>query len=260
MTLSVVLIDLTTDATPAALRPTKEFRQALAQALNEQVQGPFAAEYGKQDVTFSVLDSQDQRQSTDVAMNFRDTLDVEGALAYHVDNNGVPDMEVGVDYCSSLGDEGESISGAASHETLELLVDPGCNLWADTGEGFMRPKEASDTVQNTGYRASNGLWMSNFLRASAWIPGAPGPWDFLGVMKAQDDYSNGYEVRASPPTDETQVQGGAEAAPPPTRAPKLGESVGHLLGSVFAVGSLTESQTKHKRSRYSRTHRRGVRL
>jgi hypothetical protein len=252
--ITVCLVDMTTDATPANLRPGA-FLSALAQALDEQVQGPFAQAYGQQLVTL-VVGTCETRQPTDVAMNFRDTLDVQGALAYHMVVGGVPDIEIGCDLFASLGDEGEAMSQGAGHELLEMLLDPGANLWEDMTTGLMRAKEACDTVQNTGYKSSNGLWMTNFLLPAAWVPGAPGPWDYLAVMQSQDDWSKGYEIQAAPPSAENQVGG--------MKAPgRLGESIGHhVFGSVFAKAGveLSSMQLARKRSRYSRTYRRGVRL
>jgi len=252
--MTIVFIDLTTDVTPAAMRPGP-FLPALVQAVNEQIQGPYAAEYGQQLVTFAIGDLA-SRQPADTAAFFRDTIPVDGALAYHTVVNGVPDIELGVDLFASLGDEGDSLSAGAGHEILELLGDPGANLWEDMGNGIMRPREECDTVQNTGYKASNGLWMTNFLLRSAWIPGAAGPWDYLGVMKSQDDYSNGYEIQAATPSTTTQV-GGLAA---PGAASRLGESIGHVLGRVYAVGALSSMQLARKRGHLSRTYRRGVRL
>ena len=255
--MSIVLVDLTTDITPANLRPTPTYLDDLIAALNEQIQGPFASEYGPQPVTLRRASSPTDRAPTEYGMNYRDTLDVQGALAYHTVVGGVPDIEIGCDLFSTLGTTytvgDEPLSQGAGHELLELLGDVGANLWEDMGTGIMRPREECDTVQNTGYTASNGLWMTNFLLRSAWIPQAAGPWDYLGLMKSQDDYSNGYEVQAAPPTTETQV--GGLAAPR-----RLGESVGHMLGSVYIVGSLTEMQRKRKASPFSRTYRRGARL
>ncbi len=255
--MSIVLIDFTTSATPANLKPTPEYLADLVIALTEQVQGPFATEYGPQPVTLRVASSQTDRGATEYAMNFRDTLDVQGALAYHTVVNGVPDIEIGVDLFTTLGTTyspgDEPMSQGCGHELLETLGDIGANCWEGMGTGVMRAREECDTVQNTGYAASNGLWMTNFLLRAAWIPGAAGPWDYMAVMKAQDDYSNGYEVQASPPSTTTQV--GALAAPK-----RLGESIGHLLGSVYLVGTLTTLQMKRKASHYSRTYRRGARL
>jgi hypothetical protein len=210
----LVLLDYTTAATPAALRPTPAFLADLVAAIDEQVRGPFASEYG--------------------------------VVA------GVPDVEVGCDLFTTLstyanpGDE--AVSQGVGHEVLELLGDPGANCWEDSGQGFMRSREVADLVQNTGYLSSNGLWMTNFLRRAAWVPGAPGPWDWLGVMQSQDDYSSGYEVRAVPPGSTTQVGGMLGVAGHPT------------VGTVYAVGALSPTQLARRRSQHSRTHRRGVRL
>lgn len=238
---SFVLYDFTTDKTPDHLRPVTSFRRMIAAAL-EQIQGPMAREYGSVICSFRHALSADDRIRGEIAINFRDEIpEAPGALAYHQVTDGVPDIELGCDLFSSLVDDSESISGGFTHEISELLGDPGANEWADKGNGLMAAKERCDVVQNTGYLARNGVWVSNFLRQSYFIPGSDGPWDYLGVMKSQDDISNGYEIQARSPTQVEQVNGLV------------------LHGSwARAVENLSELALKRKAKHHSRTARRGV--
>jgi hypothetical protein len=63
---------------------------------------------------------------------------------------------------SAINEDG-GIPGTASHEIVEMLVDPGCNLYTlgPHGRGFYA-YESADPVEET-YRNINGLPMSNFV-------------------------------------------------------------------------------------------------
>jgi hypothetical protein len=103
----------------------------------------------------------------------------------------------------------------------------------------MDAEELCDFVQNTGYAATNGFWVSNFVLRSFFIPGAPGPWDHLKKMKTQYDVTNGYGIVASEPVTVSQIMG---------------------MHKKLLVGELTELQKKRKSHPYSRTYRRGLDL
>lgn len=250
-----VFIDLTTSATPDALRPAPAF-QAMIDAISEQVGGDFADAHGHVTMACRVGSGSSDRGVGEIAVNFRDNLpDAPGALADHSETNGVPDIEVGCGLFQTLTDGSngqEAVSGGVDHEILELIKDAGANGWKDKSDGSGRTacEEVCDPVQNTGYPASNGVWLSNFVLASYWVPGAPAPWDLLGVMTSQSDLSKGYEIQATAPTDFQQVQGAHKNA-----ALANGKC-------IYAVGieHLSESARKRKLSPYCRTYRRGVRL
>jgi hypothetical protein len=240
-----VLIDHTTAATPANLAPASDFNLFI-EAWLEQINGPFAAAWGGVSVAFRVGSGPDDRQPNEIAINFRDTIpEAPGALAYHTITSGIPDIELGVDLFSSLTGQNESLSAGGSHELLELLGDPGANRWADAGTGIMNALEAADMVQNTGYPACNGVWVSNFVLLSFFNPQASGPWDQMGVMKAADDVSNGYGIQTGSPTDYTQI-GGMRL---------------HQGRTLWHAGTpLTLLQKKQKAHPYSRAYRRGLRI
>ena len=249
---SFVLVDHTTSATPASLKPATSFG-FMIEAWLEQIEGPFSAAYGEQCVSFRIAAGVNDRAPTEVGIHFRDQIpEAPGALAYHQVVNGVPDIELGVDLFMTLTVGLESVSSGGSHELLELLGDPGANQWADRQDGSaeMDAKEMCDFVQNTGYAATNGVWVSNFVLPSVWIPGATGPYDHMGVMQSQYDVSSGYGIQGEAPANITQIGGRA----------KIGENT-HQGRKVFIVGPpLSPTQRKLKESPYSRTYRRGVRL
>lgn len=244
-----VFLDLTTAKTPDALRPTPSFVQALVAALQEQ-SIDFGQVYGMPSIALRVGSTSD-RDASEIAINFRDDLpDAPGALADHSDASGVPDIEVGCDLFESLNDAGDSIASGVSHEILETLHDAGANGWAEKqdGSGLMGALETADPVQNTYYKTSGGVYVSNFVLPNYFIPGASGPWDKLGVMQSVTDFSHGYEIQAGAPTSTSQAGG------------MRGLAIHHGK-PVFIVGAeLTPKQLKRKSGQHSRTSRRGVRL
>lgn len=246
----IVLLDHTTDATPAAMKPAGSF-QGFIDAWIEQVDNVFGNEHGHVPLDgIRIGSAPDDRQPDEIACNFRDTIpEAPGALAYHTITNGIPDIELGVDLFSSLTDQGESLSSGGSHELLEMFLDPGANRWADKATGMMAALEACDVVQNTGYAASNGMFVSNFLCRSYFNPGASGPYDYLQAMSSADDISNGYEIQAISPTNVSQVGG------------ELDESKRMIYRTAPTHrGILSGKQRKQKKHPYSRAYRRGLRL
>jgi hypothetical protein len=244
--LRFVFIDLTTATTPDALRPGAILPSLIA-ALLAQVSDDWGPFYGNPGVAMRVGTVAD-RAADEIAVNFRDTIPQDGALAYHTVTDGVPDVEIACDLFETISSGNESMTQGASHEILELLGDRGANGWKDKQDaiGTTEAEEVADPVQNTFYMQGD-IAVSNFVLPSYFIPGAPGPWDFLGVMTAQTDIVNGYAIRATAPVDVQDVQGEV------VRAVKRKH---HLVGE----DRLTEKQRARKSSVYSRTYRRGVRL
>jgi hypothetical protein len=249
-----VLIDLTTSATPDALRPGPYLEQ-LAAAWQAQVQGEFAAVWGAVNATFRVGSGPSDRATNEIAVNFRDTLSVQGALAYHQVVNGVPDIELGADLFDGVLTGTWPTSVGGSHEILETLGDAGANGWKDRQDcsDEQDAEELCDFVELTNYPGAGGVPVSNFLRPSFFIPGASGPWDYLGVMTAQYDVSHGYGIQIASPGSETQIGG---AVP----RPRLGERTLPSGHQIHCIGKLTAAQRKRKSHPYSRTYRRGVRF
>jgi hypothetical protein len=256
---SFVIIDLTTDATAAAMKPGPVL-DPIAAALEEQIANDFAPAHGAAPCAFRVGSGPTDRATNEIAINLRDTIpEAPTALAYHQVVNGVPDIEVGVDLFTSLTSGSESLSSGIDHEVLETLGDAGANGWKDRADssGQMDAEEMCDFVQNTGYSASNGVALSNFVLPSFFVPGAPGPWDHLGVMKDQRDVSQGYGIVAVTPTETSQIGGDKRAEVSPR--PKLGQAT--IDGRCVCVtGVLTAAQRARKSHPYSRAHRRGIRL
>ena len=95
------------------------------------------------------------------AIVFLDDADVAGALAYHdLTDDGFPLSKV---FVKTTIDDGELVSVSASHELVEMLVDPAINIMT-TGPD---PKtiyayEMADPVEALSFNV-NGIPMSDFV-------------------------------------------------------------------------------------------------
>src|SRR5712671_5767626 len=95
------------------------------------------------------------------AMVFLDDADAPGALAYHdLTPDGFPESKV---FVKTTIENGDLVSVSASHELVEMLVDPAINMMT-TGPD---PKtvyayESADPVENLTFKV-NGIEMSDFV-------------------------------------------------------------------------------------------------
>lgn len=226
----------------------------IRDALTEQLNTSYSDFYGG-NYHVRVGTIQD-RSSGEVAINIRDSIpEAPGALGYHYVTDGVPDIEIGLDTIDGYVTGSQSLSAVASHEVLETGGDRGANEWVDRGDGTMRAKELCDTVEDTTYAATNGASLSNFLLPNAFIPGAPGPWDFLQLLASANSMTaGGYDIEASAPTSIHEVTA--------LKSIGMGVSLHHgrlvrARGVAIEFGSKRHARKTHP---YSRAHRRGVRL
>lgn len=250
---SFLLVDQTTDATPAELRPAKFFPE-MAVAVSDQLRREFARVHGLYSFGFRIANNPQDRQPWELGINFRDTIpEAPGALAYHTDLNGVPDIEIGVDLFSDITSTQQGILSGLDHEILELLLSPGANTWTSLsdGSGIAVAKEACDKVQNTGYKATNGGWLSNFLYPSYFIPGSTGQYDHLSLLKDRKDNSLGYEIEA---WDPQEIQNAMKDRN------RHGAMANGRLIVVQGHEKMTELGVRRKRHPHSRTYRLGGRI
>lgn len=98
------------------------------------------------------------------AMVFMDNADQPGALAYHdLTPSGLPLAKV---FVKTAIKNGELVSVAASHELVEMLVDPAINIMT-TGPDpkIIYAYESADPVEALSFKV-NGIPMSNFVYPS----------------------------------------------------------------------------------------------
>jgi hypothetical protein len=95
------------------------------------------------------------------AMVFLDKADTPGAEAYHdLTPDGLPESKV---FVKSTFRNKDLVSVSASHELVEMLVDPATNMMT-TGPHARRmyAYESADPVENLSFPV-NGILMSNFV-------------------------------------------------------------------------------------------------
>jgi hypothetical protein len=95
------------------------------------------------------------------AMVFLDTADVQGALAYHeLTPEGLPLSKV---FVKTTVENGELVSVSASHELVEMLVDPAINLMSTGPDAkAVYAYESADPVEALSFDVK-GIPMSDFV-------------------------------------------------------------------------------------------------
>ncbi len=95
------------------------------------------------------------------AMVFLDDADQPGALAYHdLTPDGLPEAKV---FVKTTIENGDLVSVSASHELVEMLVDPAINMLSTGPDGkLIYAYESADPVEESSFPV-NGIAMSNFV-------------------------------------------------------------------------------------------------
>jgi hypothetical protein len=95
------------------------------------------------------------------AMVFLDNADQAGALAYHdLTPDGLPEAKV---FVKTTLDNGDVVSVSASHELVEMLVDPAVNLMTSGPDPrLVYAYESADPVEALSFNV-NGIAMSDFV-------------------------------------------------------------------------------------------------
>jgi len=94
-------------------------------------------------------------------MVFLDDADQPGALAYHdLTPDGLPVSKV---FVKTTLDDGGLVSVSASHELVEMLVDPAINMMTSGPDSkTMYAYESADPVEELSFPV-NGIQMSDFV-------------------------------------------------------------------------------------------------
>jgi len=183
----VAVLNKTSDVT------NKEI-QSVTTALKVQVLRDFAPIWGiSADIKFY---SDESKVPFDAwKFIFLDTSDQAGALGYHeLTPEGYPQ---GLVFVKESAKAGVAWSTTASHEMLEILLDPYTDLLVMEQKQGQSPKlyayEVCDPVENDWY-IIGGVKVSNFVYPEWFENDAKNPsgkWDFLGNLKAPFTLSKG---------------------------------------------------------------------
>jgi hypothetical protein len=101
----------------------------------------------------------------------------------------------------------------ASHEALEMLIDPWVNRYVSQ-DGLFWAQEICDPVQGSNY-VLNGIKVSNFVTPNFYRVNSSGPYDYLGLLdKPFSILDTGYAPRYA--SDEIRDVFGERYDPLPT--------------------------------------------
>lgn len=147
--------------------------QTMVAAVNKQMARDVEPVWGLPDtpVTFTAKPPKGARVIVLV-----DTADDPQALGYHTEVGAIQSGVVGakpeLDQGAHALTGPYSVASILSHEVLEMAVDPRCNLWADSGHGYMIAYEVGDPVQSDHYDV-DGVTVSNFVFPTFFDPNSP---------------------------------------------------------------------------------------
>jgi hypothetical protein len=126
---------------------------------------------------------------------FLDDADEADALGYHdITKDGQPISKVFVKTTIAAG---EKVSVTTSHELLEMMIDPGAQLWAQNGDGLFHAYEMCDAVEEEVYDI-DGIAVSDFIYPSFFEPWhKPGSVQFDHLKRVTRPYQTlpkGYQI------------------------------------------------------------------
>lgn len=172
----ILIINKSTVVGPADLAP-------VIAAQQKQIDNDFATAWSglRADLVYSADDN-----ATAERIYLLDNSDQADTLGYHDFQGGEP---VGFVFAKTSIDAGYSWTSTFSHEVLEQLADPDVNstaiapLPSHPGRQAAYAYEVCDAVEADLYKI-DGVELSNFVLPGWFVPGSPGPWDFLKLCTA----------------------------------------------------------------------------
>lgn len=163
----------------------------LVSALNRQLQRDFVPIWGYP----ATLYVADKPKPGEWQIVFLDDSDAADALGYHdLTKDGQPASKVFVKTTIAAN---QKVSVTASHELLEMLIDPGAQMWAQSSNGWFYAYEVCDAVEDEEY-VIDGVAVSDFVYPSffeSWHEPMSARFDHLQkVSRPFQTLQNGYQV------------------------------------------------------------------
>jgi hypothetical protein len=163
----------------------------LVAALEKQMKEDFVPIWGYP----AKLYVTDEPKLDEWQLVFLDDADAANALGYHdLTKNGQPISKVFVKTTIAAG---QKVSVTASHELLEMMIDPGAQLWAQNTDGRFYAYEMCDAVEDEEYQI-DGISVSDFLHPSffeSWHQPRSVQFDHLNkVSQPFQTLQNGYQI------------------------------------------------------------------
>jgi hypothetical protein len=225
----IIIINRTTEASAPGLAKALP---SIVSALGKQLARDVAPVWGN--VPALELGTAPEDGASTIVI--QDGLDVEGALGYHDEADGIPRGFIGAGVV--LGNGGtnstgpNSISVTLSHELLEMVGDESANLWADGPDGSDYARELCDAVESDSYEI-DGVSVSNFVYPAFFDPQADSTEkiDHLGKLTAPFGMTaGGYQIKRSEPGSVSQVFGARLVQ---IVSHRQGRTVHAVFGSTF---------------------------
>jgi hypothetical protein len=163
----------------------------LLAALNKQLHEHFVPIWGYP----AKLYVTDKLKAGEWGLLFLDNADAADALGYHdITKDGQPISKV---FVKSTIEAGQKVSVTASHELLEMLIDPGAQLWAQNMNGAFYAYEMCDAVEDEEYLIDD-IAVSDFVYPSffeSWHQPGSVQFDYLKrVSRPFQTLQNGYQI------------------------------------------------------------------
>jgi hypothetical protein len=163
----------------------------LVAALNKQMQRDFVPIWGYP----ARLYVTQKPKPDEWQVVFLDDADAADALGYHdITKDGQPVSKVFVKTTIAAG---EKVSVTASHELLEMMIDPGAQLWAQNSNGRFYAYEMCDAVEEEVYQI-DGIAVSDFVYPSffeSWHAPNSVQFDYLKrVTQPYQTLPKGYQI------------------------------------------------------------------
>jgi hypothetical protein len=133
--------------------------KTIASALSKQVKEGFDPAWGCP----ATIRATNSPGASDWQIIFLDDAEAADNLGYHeLTLNGQPISKV---FVKATLKAGQKVSTTASHELLEMLIDPGAQMWAQNKDGAMYAYEVCDAVEEVEYTIDD-TWVSDFVYPS----------------------------------------------------------------------------------------------
>jgi hypothetical protein len=163
----------------------------IASALTKQVKDDFDPAWGCP----ATIRASNSPGASDWQIVFLDDAEAADNLGYHeLTFNGQPISKV---FVKATRKAGQKVSTTASHELLEMLIDPGAQMWAQNTDGAMYAYEVCDAVEEVEYQIG-GISVSDFVYPSffeSWHAPDSTKFDREGrVTKPFETLRRGYQV------------------------------------------------------------------
>jgi hypothetical protein len=216
----VLITEFAGDTSALASQITPTWLNRCAMAITQQLNNHVAKYWPDAIGAVCRVGTKDNLGPGEIAFAIISTLpNAPGDVAYH-DTTGadVPIAFIAIDTCQTLND----VSTAISHECIETVGNPFCNLFATDSAGMDWARELCDAVESNWYGidlmdGQPAVNVSDFLTPAFFGPTADGPYNFCATLPANSNQASipisapfitaagGYQIQKQS-GQETQVQ------------------------------------------------------